>query len=566
MFVPRSSNLKYSAIAPPPPADRGAESHCSAHPVRALLPLGGRARVGTVRASSDGPEGRRTLDHAAPGRFSGRYAQGSGAATRMARSPGRVATPRRARCRPWKLHLDVARRIERELARLERRRRAVAAGRELDDDRLVALDQRVDQELVGAGREVEVLERIDVERDRDRGEVGRDVGLVDDDPLDPAGAVRRDLAPAQVAVRDGLLQERPQEVEHVLAARHHAMVHEELGRRLHGAGSSVRGHSGREGTRRDGSAGAWARVRRVGRFGPRMIRPCCSRSTSATRTSRSARSGTGSLTAVRRAATPRSATPDELEVLLEDLLRLDDAAFADVSAISCASVVPAITATLEGVAARRERPLLVAGAGTVPIPIRTDRPGDVGRRPAGQRARGGAPVRHAGDRDRPRDGDDVRLRRGRRRVRRRGDRAGHRAGAGCPGVAHGQAAPGGAADAGPGDRARHGLGHPERRRPRLPVAGRWAARQDPARARGRLRRAPGRRARDPDRRPVGDDVGERAGGRRGDRPEPDAQGPRDPARGGRGRAAAPLELRDVARAGPEPSAGRRRRPGGSRVA
>jgi type III pantothenate kinase len=86
----------------------------------------------------------------------------------------------------------------------------------------------------------------------------------------------------------------------------------------------------------------------------------------------------GSLTAVRRAATPRGTTPDELEVLLEDLLRLDDAAFADVSAIACASVVPAVTDALEAVAARRERPLLIAGAGTVPLPIRTERPGDVG--------------------------------------------------------------------------------------------------------------------------------------------------------------------------------------------
>jgi type III pantothenate kinase len=86
----------------------------------------------------------------------------------------------------------------------------------------------------------------------------------------------------------------------------------------------------------------------------------------------------GSLTAVRRAATPRGATADELEILLEDLLRLDDAAFADVSAIACASVVPAVTAALESVADRRDRPLLVAAAGTVPLPIRVDRPGDVG--------------------------------------------------------------------------------------------------------------------------------------------------------------------------------------------
>src|SRR5215213_3735014 len=86
----------------------------------------------------------------------------------------------------------------------------------------------------------------------------------------------------------------------------------------------------------------------------------------------------GSLIAQRRAATPRGGTPDDLEVLLEDLLRLDDAAFADVSAIVCASVVPAVTDALEGVAERRERPLLVAGPGTIPIAIRTDRPGDVG--------------------------------------------------------------------------------------------------------------------------------------------------------------------------------------------
>jgi type III pantothenate kinase len=86
----------------------------------------------------------------------------------------------------------------------------------------------------------------------------------------------------------------------------------------------------------------------------------------------------GSLAAVRRAATPASATADELEVLLEELLHLDDAAFADVSAIACASVVPAVTSALEAVADRRERALLVATAGTVPIPVRLDRPGDVG--------------------------------------------------------------------------------------------------------------------------------------------------------------------------------------------
>ena len=86
----------------------------------------------------------------------------------------------------------------------------------------------------------------------------------------------------------------------------------------------------------------------------------------------------GSLVAVRRASTPRAGTADELELLVEGLLRLDDAAFADVSAVVAASVVPAVSAALEAVTARRDRPLLLAGAGTVPLPIRVDRPGEVG--------------------------------------------------------------------------------------------------------------------------------------------------------------------------------------------
>jgi type III pantothenate kinase len=86
----------------------------------------------------------------------------------------------------------------------------------------------------------------------------------------------------------------------------------------------------------------------------------------------------GSLVATRRTATERNATADELELRLTDLLRLDDAVLADVSAIACASVVPALTAALEIVAERHERPVLVASAGTVPIPIRVDRPAEVG--------------------------------------------------------------------------------------------------------------------------------------------------------------------------------------------
>ena len=86
----------------------------------------------------------------------------------------------------------------------------------------------------------------------------------------------------------------------------------------------------------------------------------------------------GALAATRRATTHARATADELEHLLDALLRLDDASFADVSAIACCSVVPALSIALETVAERRERPLLTAAAGTVPIAIRVDRPADVG--------------------------------------------------------------------------------------------------------------------------------------------------------------------------------------------
>jgi type III pantothenate kinase len=86
----------------------------------------------------------------------------------------------------------------------------------------------------------------------------------------------------------------------------------------------------------------------------------------------------GALIATRRAATAGRATSDELELLLEGLLRLDDATFADVGSIACASVVPALTAHIESIAQRRERPLTVASAGTVPLAIRVDRPSEVG--------------------------------------------------------------------------------------------------------------------------------------------------------------------------------------------
>jgi type III pantothenate kinase len=86
----------------------------------------------------------------------------------------------------------------------------------------------------------------------------------------------------------------------------------------------------------------------------------------------------GVLVARRRARTRPTATPDELEAELEALLRLDDLAFADVDAIVLATVVPSIGDAVETIASRRERPLLVASTGTIPIAVRTDRPGDVG--------------------------------------------------------------------------------------------------------------------------------------------------------------------------------------------
>jgi type III pantothenate kinase len=86
----------------------------------------------------------------------------------------------------------------------------------------------------------------------------------------------------------------------------------------------------------------------------------------------------GMLAATRRATTHPRSSADELEHLIDALLRLDDAAFADVSAITACSVVPALTAALETIAARRERPLLIAAAGTVPLAIRVERPAEVG--------------------------------------------------------------------------------------------------------------------------------------------------------------------------------------------
>ncbi len=86
----------------------------------------------------------------------------------------------------------------------------------------------------------------------------------------------------------------------------------------------------------------------------------------------------GALLATRRAATDARATTDELELLLDGLLRLDGIALADVDAIALASVVPALSAAAEAVAQRRGIRPLTAGVGTIPIAVRVDRPDDVG--------------------------------------------------------------------------------------------------------------------------------------------------------------------------------------------
>ncbi len=86
----------------------------------------------------------------------------------------------------------------------------------------------------------------------------------------------------------------------------------------------------------------------------------------------------GSLAATRRAATPATATPDEVEILLEALLGLDGLRLDDIGSIALASTVPAAAAAVEAVAARRTIACVTASAVTVPLPVRVDRPGDVG--------------------------------------------------------------------------------------------------------------------------------------------------------------------------------------------
>ena len=72
----------------------------------------------------------------------------------------------------------------------------------------------------------------------------------------------------------------------------------------------------------------------------------------------------GALVATRRAATNQRATTDELELLLDGLLRLDGFGLGDLDAIAMASVVPALADGVEAIAARHDLALVVAGPGT----------------------------------------------------------------------------------------------------------------------------------------------------------------------------------------------------------
>jgi type III pantothenate kinase len=74
-----------------------------------------------------------------------------------------------------------------------------------------------------------------------------------------------------------------------------------------------------------------------------------------------------------RLATNPTATASEIERALNELFDLDG-----VTEAVMASVVPAVGAALAELLDRRNVRLLVADANTIPIPVRVDRPGDVG--------------------------------------------------------------------------------------------------------------------------------------------------------------------------------------------
>src|SRR5450756_625648 len=72
------------------------------------------------------------------------------------------------------LHLDVTIGIELELWSLDRVADGHSGGREIDDDGFVALNQTIREQLVWTGIELEMLERIHVQADRERAAWGDD--------------------------------------------------------------------------------------------------------------------------------------------------------------------------------------------------------------------------------------------------------------------------------------------------------------------------------------------------------------------------------------------------------
>ena len=205
---------------------------------------------------------------------------------------------------------------------------------------------------------------------------------------------------------------------------------------------------------------------------------------------------------------------------------------------SCCSVVPALTAALETIATRRERPLLVAAAGTVPIAIRVDRPADVG---ADRLVNALAAARLHGT---PAIVADFGTATTFDCVAADGAFVG---GAIAPGLELGLEA----LAARTAKLPRVELRAPDRAIGRDTVSAiqsgtilgyQALANGLIARIRAELAdgggRRPGGRPGDPDRRPVGGAVGARPRRRRCDRPGPDPQGPRDPPRRGQRRPAA----------------------------
>ena len=80
----------------------------------------------------------------------------------------------------------------------------------------------------------------------------------------------------------------------------------------------------------------------------------------------------------RRGPTRAAATADGVERVLDGLLTADGRSLADVDELVLSSVVPAATAAVREICSRRGMRLLEADADTIPMPVRVDRPAEVG--------------------------------------------------------------------------------------------------------------------------------------------------------------------------------------------